>query len=154
VGAIQILCWKLGRNRKRPTRCVKDSARVPIRAQHKFLQVQNKSAYDPQPKNPKGEIHEDWGFLSFDKSRKKFLLRQFHVEGFVSEYVMSSSSADGKTIVFTTESIENIPAGFRAREAYRILGPDKFVEVFEIAEPGKDFELYSENHYRRIGQNR
>ncbi|MGI8734044.1 MAG: hypothetical protein ACR2LM_12210 [Pyrinomonadaceae bacterium] len=67
---------------------------------------------------------------------------------------MSSSSADGKTIVFTTESIENIPAGFRAREAYRILGPDKFVEVFEIAEPGKDFELYSENHYRRIGQNR
>lgn len=32
---------------------------------------------------------------------------------------------------------------------YKILGPDEFVEVFEIAEPGKDFELYVENHYRR-----
>jgi hypothetical protein len=27
----------------------------------KFLHVQNKSTYDPQPKNPKGEVHEDWG---------------------------------------------------------------------------------------------
>jgi len=114
-----------------------------------FLHIQNRSAYDPQPKNPKGEVHEDWGLMSFDKTRKKFVLRQFHVEGFVSEYVMSSSSADGKTIVFTTESIENIPAGFRARETYKILGTDQFVEVFELAEPGKDFELYSENHYRR-----
>lgn len=116
---------------------------------NKFLQVQNKSTYEPQPRNPKGEVHEDWGFMSFDKTRKKFVLRQFHVEGFVNQFVMSSSSADGKTMVFTTESIENIPAGFRARETYKILGPDEFVEVFEIAEPGKDFELYSENHYQR-----
>ncbi len=115
----------------------------------KFLQVQNKSVYEPQPKNPKGEVHEDWGLMGFDKGRKKFVFRQFHVEGFVNQYVMSSSSPDGKAIVFTTESIENIPTGFRARETYKILGPDEFVEIFEIAEPGKDFELYIENHYRR-----
>jgi hypothetical protein len=115
----------------------------------KFLQVQNKSTYDSQPKNPKGEVHQDWGIMSFDKGRKKFVLRQFHVEGFVNQYTMTSSSADGKTIVFTSESIENIPAGFRARETYKILGPDEFIEVFEIAEPGKDFELYSEGHFKR-----
>jgi len=56
---------------------------------------------------------------------------------------------DGSTIVFTSESIENIPAGFRARETYKILGPDEFTEVFEIAEPGKDFEVYSEAHFKR-----
>src|ERR1700752_1351368 len=61
----------------------------------KFLQAQNRSVYEPQAKNPKGEIHEDWGLLSFDKSRKQFVLRQFHVEGFVNQYVMTSSSADG-----------------------------------------------------------
>jgi hypothetical protein len=115
----------------------------------KFLHVQNKSTYDPQPKNPKGEVHEDWGMMSFDKGRKKFVFRQFHIEGFVNQFVMTSSSADGKTIVFTSESIENIPAGFRARETYKILGPDEFTEVFEIAEPGKDFELYSEGHFKR-----
>jgi len=62
---------------------------------------------------------------------------------------MTGSSEDGKTIVFTTEGIENIPAGYRARETYKIIGPDDFVEVFEIAEPGKDFELYSQGHYTR-----
>lgn len=115
----------------------------------KFLHVQNRSVYDPQPKNPKGETHEDWGMISFDKSRKQFVMRQFHVEGFVNQYVNTSTSADGKTIVFTSESIENIPAGFRARETYKILGPDEFTEVFEIAEPGKDFEVYSEGHFKR-----
>ena len=115
----------------------------------KFLHVQNKSTYDPQPKNPKGEVHEDWGMMSFDKGRKKFVFRQFHIEGFANQFVMSNASADGKTIVFTSESIENIPAGFRARETYKILGPDEFTEVFEIAEPGKDFEVYSEGHFKR-----
>ena len=114
-----------------------------------FLNVQNRSVYEPQVKNPKGEIHEDWGFLSFDKSRKQFVLRQFHVEGFVNQYVMTSSSGDGKTFVFTTEGIENIPAGWRARETYRILSADEFVEEFELAAPGKDFELYSESRHRR-----
>lgn len=115
----------------------------------KFLHVENRSVYDPQPKNPKGEIHEDWGMISFDKSRKQFVMRQFHVEGFVNQYANTSTSADGKTIVFTSESIENIPAGFRARETYKIIGPDEFSEVFEIAEPGKDFEVYSEGHFKR-----
>ena len=115
----------------------------------KFLQAQNRSVYEPQAKNPKGEIHEDWGLLSFDKSRKQFVLRQFHGEGFVNQYVMTSSSADGKTFEFTTESIENIPAGWRGRETYRILSADEFVEEFELAAPGKDFELYSESRHRR-----
>jgi hypothetical protein len=60
-----------------------------------------------------------------------------------------NSSDEGKTIVFTSESIENIPTGFRARETYKIVGPDEFIEIFEIAEPGKDFEVYSENNFRR-----
>jgi len=59
------------------------------------------------------------------------------------------SGPDGKTIVFTSESIENIPAGYRARETYKILSPDEFIEVFETAEPGKEFEVYSEGHFKR-----
>lgn len=115
----------------------------------KFLHVQNRSEYAPQPKNPKGESHEDWGLISFDKGRKQFVLRQFHVEGFVTQYVTTNISADGKTIVFTSESIENIPSGWRARETYKIVSADEFVEVFELAEPGKEFEIYTENRLRR-----
>lgn len=113
----------------------------------KFLQVKNRSVYEPQPKNPKGEIHEDWGMISFDKARKLFVFRQFHVEGFVNQY--TSVGFESKTVVFTSESIENIPAGYRARETYKILSENEFEEVFEIAPPNKDFSLYSQVRFKR-----
>lgn len=87
--------------------------------------------------------------ISFDKSRKQFVFRQFHIESFVIEYVTTSISADSKEIVFTSEGIENIPAGWRARETYKIIGPDEFTETFELAEPGKDFKIYSEGQLHR-----
>ena len=80
--------------------------------------------------------------IGFDKSRKQFVFRQFHVESFVIQYVTTDISADRKTIVFTSESIENIPAHWHARETYKIVSPDEFVEVFELAGPCKDFEVY------------
>ena len=115
----------------------------------KFLFVQSKSTYEPQEKNPRGEIHEDWGFISYDGARKTHVLRQFHVEGFVNHYVLDVLAEDGQSIRFVTEGIENIPPGWKARETYRILGPDEFVEVFELAPPDKEFELYSENRFQR-----
>ena len=40
------------------------------------------------------------------------------------------------------------PGVSKIQREYR-LGSDELIEVFEIAEPGKDFELYSEGHFRR-----
>lgn len=71
----------------------------------KFIEVKNKSTYSPSKEHPKGEIHEDKGFISYDKARKTFVLRQFHVEGFVNQYRMESISTDGKTIVFISYSL-------------------------------------------------
>lgn len=116
---------------------------------NKFLEIRNRSQYEPRPTTPKGENHEDWGMISFDRGRKKFVLRQFHLEGFVNQFVITNMSDDGKTITFTSENIENIPAGWRARETYKVISADEFIEVFELAQPGKDFEKYTENRYRR-----
>jgi len=115
----------------------------------KYLQARNRSTYPPQEKNPKGEVHEDWGLFSYDRARKQFVLRQFHVEGFVNQYALDAAASNTKTLVFVTESIENIPPGWRARETYRLLSNDEFIEVFELAAPGKEFELYTENHFKR-----
>jgi hypothetical protein len=52
--------------------------------------------------------------------------------------------------VLTTEAIENIPAGWRARETYILTETDQLEEVFELAPPGKDFELYSRNRLTRV----
>ena len=32
----------------------------------RFLRVSNKAIYSPQQKNPKGEVHEDLGFIGYD----------------------------------------------------------------------------------------
>jgi hypothetical protein len=115
----------------------------------KFIQVRNRSTYPPQEKNPKGETHEDIGFFSFDRARKRIVFRQFHIEGFVNHFVIEPSSTADR-LVFTSESIENLPAGFRARETYVFSGNDQFEEIFEIAEPAKDFEVYSRSQLTRL----
>lgn len=115
----------------------------------KFLRVRNKSTFKPQEKNPKGEIHEEVGFYSHDNNRKNFIFRQFHVEGFVNQYVLDKLVEDDRTLVFVTEEIENVPKGWRARETYKILNDDEFTEVFELAAPGKDFEVYTKNRLKR-----
>ena len=114
-----------------------------------YLQVRNKAVFAPQEKNPKGETHEDWGIFSYDKARKTFVLRSFHVEGFVNQYVLEAVPPDGKTFVFVSESIENIPAGFRARLTYKILDADSFEQTFDLAPPGQEFACYSKGIMKR-----
>jgi hypothetical protein len=116
----------------------------------KFIEVKNKSIYPPSQNKPNGEIHEDHGFISYDKARRTFLLRQFHIEGFVIQYKLDSISPDNKIIVFISESIENIPNGFRSKESYQVVNENEIIETFELAEPGKDFELYSKAILKRL----
>jgi hypothetical protein len=115
----------------------------------KFIEVKNKSAY-PSGQVTRGEVHEDRAFVSYDKTRKTFVLRRFRMEGFVNQYKIELISPDKKLIVFKSENIENIPSGFRAREIYQFVNENEFVETFEMAEPGKDFEVYSKVRLKRV----
>lgn len=116
----------------------------------RFLSARNRSVYEPKSAGAKPEEHEDFGMFSYDRALKKCVLRQFHVEGFVNEYTLDSVGEDGKSLEFRTVRIENIAAGWRAKEALRILSPDEFVETFSLAAPGKDFEVYCETHLKRV----
>src|SRR6266511_3172360 len=120
-----------------------------FRLHERFIQITNKSVYPPQEKNPKGEIHEDIGFISYDAKAKKFMLRQFHVEGFVNQLALETLHDQQRTLVFVSTAIENIAPGWRAKETYRLLEKDEFIETFALAPPGKDFTTYSETHFRR-----
>lgn len=115
-----------------------------------FLQVRNRTVISPQDKNPSGEVHEDLGVFSYDKNRKTFVLRQFHVEGFVNQYVLESAPPDGKTFVFASEAIENLPPGFKARLTYKIVDPDTFEQTFDLAPPGQTFTCYSQGIMKRV----
>jgi hypothetical protein len=107
----------------------------------RYLNEVSTSIYPPQDKNRKGERHEHWSMFSYDKARKAIVLRQFHVEGFVNTYRLTSIAVD--KIVFESESFENLSNSWKARETYEFVGADEFVETFELAAPGKEFEVYS-----------
>jgi len=115
----------------------------------KIIQAKNTSTYQPQPANPKGEQHEDMGVYSIDTRLKRIRFRQFHVEGFVVHYLQEPQTRPD-TFVFVSEAIENMPPGYRSRETLVILGPDSFEELFEVAEPAKDFETYSRTRLTRV----
>jgi len=116
----------------------------------RFIEIRNRSTYPPQEKNPKGEVHEDIGYLSYDRGAKAFALRQFHVEGFVNQFLSVPYEGAGAAFRFVTTSIENIPPGWRARETYTFSGENEFTEVFELAGPDAEFEIYSTTRFRRV----
>ena len=110
----------------------------------KFLSERNKVVWE------KAALHEDFSYLSYDTRLKKIVWRQFHSEGFVHEYTLDSVSADGKSLEFSSVRIENIPSGFQAKESYRMLSADEIESTFWLAEPGKDFEVYTETRLKRV----
>jgi hypothetical protein len=107
----------------------------------RFIECTTRTTYPPQPANKKGETHVDRAFFSYDKATKRLRLRQFHGEGFVNTY------AETDALTFETTEIENIPAGWRARETYE-RSSDGWSERFELAAPGGDFKLYSASTLR------
>jgi len=115
-----------------------------------FLSQRNKVVYDAKSPAAKPEVHEDFSLLSYDARLKKIVWRQFHSEGFVHEYTLDSVSADGKSLDFFTVSIENIPPGFRAKESYRMISADEIESTFWLAQPAKDFELYTQTRLKRV----
>lgn len=114
-----------------------------------YLFANNTSTFEPQPQNPQGEVHQDWALYSYDRGRRAFIAREFHVEGFVIRLALVEHETDQRTFVFLSEAIENAPDGMRARLTWKIEGPDRFVETFELAMPGEDFEVFLTNTWSR-----
>jgi hypothetical protein len=104
----------------------------------RFIHEANTSTYPPQEKNKAGEVHQHWGVFSFDKARKTLMLRQFHVESFVSGYRRIEATTDSSTaLVFESESFENFNNSWKARESYEFFSDDEFIEAFESRAAGQ-----------------
>ena len=117
----------------------------------RFIQERNISTYPPQPDNKSGEVHEHWSFFSHDRKRDVLVLRQFHQEGFVNQFVMTKSASTAKQLIFDSESLENLGT-WRARETYDLISNDEFIETFELGAPGKPLQVYSKTHFKRVAR--
>lgn len=117
----------------------------------RYLYETNESRYPPSERKPAGEVHEHWSMFSYDKARKLLMLRQFHVESFINTYAQVGP-AEGGDLVFESEQFENFSNSWKARERYEFVSDNEFIETFELAAPGKPYQVYSRNHLRRVSK--
>lgn len=111
----------------------------------KFLKVTTRSVFEPQEKNPKGEVHEDIGFISYNQAREVFVFRAFYIEGFVNTYVLSENPDDGNTLTFITEHVEGGPPGTKAKLVFTKKDDGSLEEGFFVAFGGQEYGCFSTN---------
>jgi hypothetical protein len=115
----------------------------------RYLHEENVSRYAAKDAGKPAEVHEHMAMFSYDKARKLIVLRQFHVEGFVNTYRLVSLPGE-YPMVFESEAFENFSNSWKARESYEFSSDDEFVETFELAPPGKPYQVYSRNRLKRV----
>ena len=111
----------------------------------KYIEVINDSKFEPTVKKPKGEHHIDKGFISYDATRNLFVFRQFHVEGFVIQYILVDSLSSNSNLVFESEEIENFVPGGKARWVIAKITENAIKTTFDVAMPKKDYKCFGEN---------
>ena len=116
----------------------------------RYIHVTGRTVFEPQERNPDGEVHEELGFWSFDRERAVHIYREFLVEGFVSRYVLDPPGPDGRRLVLTTEAIENLPAGWQARTTFELLDEDRIRETFELNQGSGAWDCYFATEMRRV----
>ena len=111
--------------------------------------MKTKAVFEPQEKNPSGEVHEDLGFFSYDQARKKIVLRQFHIEGYVNTYILEKIPERGEAFVFVSEHLENAPPTMKAREVFQLIDENTMEQSFDLSMSGTDFQCYNLNVIHR-----
>lgn len=111
-----------------------------------YFHARHASVRMPQEKSPKGDYHRELSVYSFDRQRGTIVLRQFVVEGYVLRY---TCAVEPRSFVCTSESIESGP-GQRARLTIRLTDRYRFEEIFELASPGGELEVFFTNTWVRL----
>lgn len=111
----------------------------------KYIEVTNESKFAPTDKNPEGEYHIDKGLISYDRSRKLIVFRQFHIEGFVNQYILVDSLSTASKLVFESEIIENFMPGGKARWTIIKHSENEIETVFDLSMNLNGYTCYGIN---------
>ena len=115
-----------------------------------YIIGKNRSTYEEQEKNPEGEIHDHWDIISYYKVKAKYVFRQFHAEDVINTFSPDSLIAAQGILEFESVWIENFIEGWKAKEVYKKINENEFVEIFYLAAPGKEYAEYIRNTFKRI----
>lgn len=114
-----------------------------------YIEMKHHSEFEPAEENAEGEVHEDLGILSYDKDRKVAVFRQYHNEGYFTEYILNDSISTPEVLVFETTRIENFVPGGKARFTIKILSENEIETVFDVGFPGKEMACFGTNRFKK-----
>jgi hypothetical protein len=117
--------------------------------QNQFIFMRSKAVFESRDRSDAGEVHEDWGFFSYDRDRDRLVFRQFLSEGYVNTYALEDAAASGDTLTFASERTEG-SGGMRARLLYVFPGRDEYEVTLQLAPPGQDFFECRRLHMERV----
>lgn len=115
-----------------------------------YIVEKNSSTFPISEGKPRGEVHRDFGVMSYNTNDSSIVFRQFHVEGFTNIYVLDKASSGETEFVFITREIENSPGNWIARLTFDKVSDSEFTERFDIAMDGKNFKNFLENHWMKV----
>lgn len=106
---------------------------------------------DSRGEGPRGpEMHEDVGFLSFDRDAERWVFRQFLSEGFVNTFVVKPEEVDGLP-AFDFEFLTAESAGsMRVRMRLVFTSQDAYTMTLDLAGKGGDYATCQTMHMKRF----
>jgi hypothetical protein len=115
-----------------------------------YIVQKNQSSFPKTEKKPKGEVHRDFGVISYNSNNSSIVFREFHVEGFTNIYVLDEGLSNESKFVFITREIENNPGNWIARVIIDKKSKAEFIEYFDIAMDGKNFTPFLKNYWYKV----
>ncbi len=111
-----------------------------------YLVHRHASVRQPQEDSPEGDYHRELAVYSYDRERQITVLREFMGEGYVLQY---RCDVESKRFVCVSEQVES-GSGIRARLTVNIQHRNAFEELYELAFPGEELQVYFRNNWTRV----
>jgi hypothetical protein len=115
-----------------------------------YIMGKNQSTFPKTDKKPKGEVHRDFGVISYNSNNKEFVYRSFNIENFTNIFVLNDSLSAETKFVFITREIENNPGNWKAKVIIEKISETEFKEFFHIAMDGEEFIPFLQNHWYKV----
>jgi len=115
-----------------------------------YIVEKNQSTFPKSEKKPHGEVHRDFGVMSYNGNDSSIVYRSFNIEGFTNIFVLVDTLSSDEKFVFITREIENNPGNWKAKVVIEKKSETEFLESFDIAFDGNNFKPFLKNHWHRV----
>jgi hypothetical protein len=114
-----------------------------------FMIERTLAVFPPEELSTDFEAHQDMVVYYLDEPTGTYRAKAFYVEGFVTSFGIDVNE-DGSLIVLESTDVEGGPPGMRSRMTISRETDDRYVAVFEIAMPNRDYAVYEEITMERV----